>query len=153
MDHALLGVSAAASWGEVKRAYRKRALQHHPDKGGDAEKFKTLQNAYERLERRHRDGELEREARERREAAARERREEAERRERARRDEEREKLDKERRERRKRQHQETADGLRPQDQNRATIRRLMEELKLDFTSAGMVAVREGLIVPRRGRRG
>ena len=152
MDHALLGVSALAPWDEVKRAYRKRALQHHPDKGGDAEQFKALQSAYERLERRHRDGEQEREARERREAAARVRREAAERRERAQR-EEREKLDKERRERRKREHQDTADGLRPQDQNRATIRRLMEKLKLDFTSAGMVAVREGLIVPRRGRRG
>ena len=34
---------------EVKRAYRKLAMKHHPDKGGDAEKFKRIVYAYESL--------------------------------------------------------------------------------------------------------
>ena len=31
---------------EIKQAYRKAALKHHPDKGGDAEKFKACSLAY-----------------------------------------------------------------------------------------------------------
>ncbi|MBI2105236.1 molecular chaperone DnaJ, partial [Candidatus Woesearchaeota archaeon] len=31
---------------EIKKAYKKLALKHHPDKGGDAEKFKELSEAY-----------------------------------------------------------------------------------------------------------
>lgn len=34
---------------DIKTAYRKQARIHHPDKGGDAEKFKLLVNAYEVL--------------------------------------------------------------------------------------------------------
>ena len=33
-----LGLSADASGAEIKKAYRKAALQEHPDKGGDPEK-------------------------------------------------------------------------------------------------------------------
>ena len=33
----------------LKKAYHKAALKHHPDKGGDAEKFKQLKEAYEYL--------------------------------------------------------------------------------------------------------
>ena len=32
---------------EVKAAYKTRATQHHPDKGGDPETFQLLQKAYE----------------------------------------------------------------------------------------------------------
>jgi molecular chaperone DnaJ len=44
-----LGVSKLASADEIKAAYRKKAHEHHPDKGGDAEKFKELNEAYQVL--------------------------------------------------------------------------------------------------------
>ena len=42
----ILNVNKNASKEEVKKAYKKLALQHHPDKGGDAEKFKEISEAY-----------------------------------------------------------------------------------------------------------
>ena len=44
-----LGVENTASQDDIKRAYRKLASQHHPDKGGDEEKFKKIKFAYEVL--------------------------------------------------------------------------------------------------------
>ena len=44
-----LGVPKGASDAEIKRAYRKMAGQHHPDKGGDTIKFQEIQSAYETL--------------------------------------------------------------------------------------------------------
>ena len=50
MDHyQTLGVSPQADTKEIKKAFRKLASKHHPDKGGDADKFKELQQAYEVL--------------------------------------------------------------------------------------------------------
>lgn len=43
----VLGIAPAASEEEIKRAYRKRALETHPDHGGDAEAFRRVQHAYE----------------------------------------------------------------------------------------------------------
>ncbi|BEI89519.1 uncharacterized protein CcaverHIS019_0208810 [Cutaneotrichosporon cavernicola] len=45
----LLGVKPSAGDDEIKKAYRKSALKHHPDKGGDPELFKDLTHAYEVL--------------------------------------------------------------------------------------------------------
>jgi len=42
----VLEVEPTASAEEIKRAYRKLALQHHPDKGGSPEKFKDISSAY-----------------------------------------------------------------------------------------------------------
>jgi molecular chaperone DnaJ len=46
----ILGVQRNASDSEIKKAFRKLALQHHPDKGGgDERRFKELNEAYEVL--------------------------------------------------------------------------------------------------------
>jgi len=45
----VLGVTEEASEEEIKKAFRKLAMQHHPDKGGDQEKFKTINEAYQLL--------------------------------------------------------------------------------------------------------
>ncbi|MDP1629653.1 MAG: DnaJ domain-containing protein, partial [bacterium] len=46
----ILGVQKNASEEEVKKAYRKLAHQHHPDKsGGDEKKFKEINEAYQVL--------------------------------------------------------------------------------------------------------
>ena len=50
MDHySTLGVSKNAAPDEIKKAYRKLASQHHPDKGGDKAKFQDIQAAYDTL--------------------------------------------------------------------------------------------------------
>ena len=45
----LLDVPVNATTDEIKQHYRKYARIHHPDKGGDPEKFKEIQTAYEIL--------------------------------------------------------------------------------------------------------
>ena len=46
----VLGVGKSASADEIKRAFRKKAVEYHPDKqGGDEAKFKELSEAYETL--------------------------------------------------------------------------------------------------------
>ena len=45
-----LGVDQSASQDEIKNAYRRLAMKHHPDRmGGDDTKFKEIQNAYATL--------------------------------------------------------------------------------------------------------
>jgi len=45
----LLQVSRDVSEQDLKRAYRKRALRLHPDRGGDPEEFKCMKDAYDVL--------------------------------------------------------------------------------------------------------
>jgi len=47
--YSFLELTSTATSNEIKRAYRRLALKHHPDKGGDPEKFKALSEAYEIL--------------------------------------------------------------------------------------------------------
>ena len=44
-----LGVSKSATAEEIKKAFRKLARENHPDAGGDEEKFKEINEAYEVL--------------------------------------------------------------------------------------------------------
>jgi len=45
----ILGIKRSATVKEIKKAYRTKSLQHHPDKGGDAETFAEIARAYEVL--------------------------------------------------------------------------------------------------------
>src|SRR5690349_10390247 len=46
----VLGVEKSASADEIKKAFRKQAIEHHPDKAsGNEEKFKEINEAYEVL--------------------------------------------------------------------------------------------------------
>lgn len=45
----VLGVKKDASADELKKAFRKAAIEHHPDRGGDEAKFKEINEAYEVL--------------------------------------------------------------------------------------------------------
>lgn len=44
-----LGINDNANADEIKRAYRKLAAKHHPDKGGDTGLFQNISRAYETL--------------------------------------------------------------------------------------------------------
>jgi curved DNA-binding protein len=48
--YATLGVAETATQDEIKRAYRGLASKHHPDKGGDTQRFQEIQAAYAVLE-------------------------------------------------------------------------------------------------------
>ena len=45
----ILGVDKSATQDDIKKAYRKKALEYHPDRGGDETKFKQAAEAYETL--------------------------------------------------------------------------------------------------------
>ena len=45
----ILGVSEEASADEIKKAFRKLAVKHHPDRGGDEKLFKEANEAYDTL--------------------------------------------------------------------------------------------------------
>ncbi|OMH39804.1 DNA-J related domain-containing protein [Motiliproteus sp. MSK22-1] len=45
----VLELSPKSGWQEIRRAYRHLAGKHHPDRGGDPERFKEIREAYELL--------------------------------------------------------------------------------------------------------
>ena len=44
-----LGVSESATQEEIKKAFKKLAVQHHPDKGGEKAKFQEINEANQTL--------------------------------------------------------------------------------------------------------
>jgi len=44
--YSILGVTRTAAPDEIKKAYRKLASVHHPDKGGDTARFQEIEEAY-----------------------------------------------------------------------------------------------------------
>jgi len=44
--YATLGVAKNATDEEIKRAFKKLAMKHHPDRGGDEQQFKKINEAY-----------------------------------------------------------------------------------------------------------
>lgn len=44
-----LGVPRGATDDEIKQAFRRLAMKHHPDRGGDEQKFKQINEAYDTL--------------------------------------------------------------------------------------------------------
>jgi len=50
MDYySILGVPRNASDQDIRKAYKKQSMQHHPDRGGDEAKFKEVNEAYSTL--------------------------------------------------------------------------------------------------------
>lgn len=45
----ILGVSRTSTDKEIKSAYRKLAMEYHPDKGGDERKFQEINDAYNKI--------------------------------------------------------------------------------------------------------
>ena len=44
--HEVLGIKQGATEQEAKKAYKKLASKHHPDKGGDTKQFQEIKEAY-----------------------------------------------------------------------------------------------------------
>ena len=49
----ILGVNRNASTGEIKKAYKRASMQHHPDRGGNSDEFIKVQQAYDTLSDNH----------------------------------------------------------------------------------------------------
>lgn len=50
MDYySILGVPRNATEKDLKKAYKQQSMRHHPDRGGDEEKFKQINEAYSTL--------------------------------------------------------------------------------------------------------
>jgi len=48
-NYSVLGLKRSASDEDIKQAFRTKALETHPDKGGDPNEFRKVREAYENL--------------------------------------------------------------------------------------------------------
>lgn len=48
----VLGVPLEATNDEIRAAYKRAAMKHHPDRGGSSEAFQAVQDAYTALQNR-----------------------------------------------------------------------------------------------------
>jgi hypothetical protein len=51
--YGVLGVDKHASQGEIERQFKRQAARHHPDRGGNEERMKSLNEAYRVLKDKH----------------------------------------------------------------------------------------------------
>jgi hypothetical protein len=51
MCYKILGLSPGSTWEEIEKAYRRKAQIHHPDKGGDEDAMRVLNDVYNRLKK------------------------------------------------------------------------------------------------------
>ena len=51
MCYKILGLSPGSTWTDVERAYRRKAQIHHPDKGGDEDAMRVLNDVYAKLKK------------------------------------------------------------------------------------------------------
>jgi len=51
MCYQILGLSPGCTWEEIERAYRQKAKIHHPDRGGDEDAMRVLNDVYNRLKK------------------------------------------------------------------------------------------------------
>ena len=51
LAYKILGVSPSCTWDEIEQAYRKKAQVHHPDKGGDEDAMRVLNDVYAKLKK------------------------------------------------------------------------------------------------------
>lgn len=49
----ILGVSPLSSKADIKAAYRRLSKKYHPDLGGDEEKFKEINEAWDYIDKNH----------------------------------------------------------------------------------------------------
>ena len=51
MCYKILGLSPSCSWADIEKAYRQKAQVHHPDKGGDEDAMRVLNDVYSQLKK------------------------------------------------------------------------------------------------------
>lgn len=51
MCYKILGLSPGCTWEDIEKAYRRKAQIHHPDKGGDEDAMRVLNDVYNRLKK------------------------------------------------------------------------------------------------------